>query len=267
MESVKNIRNDELVKAYEALHTDNSKERQAAVTRQMVHAVFLLPVTPVKGKLPEDFPPKVLKNEQGQMFLPLFTDAGRVGKAIAGLGDVLLPIDISDAYAYFVDKPELRGLIVNPFSKPNLVCVRPMVENLAKLWSHIKTAELNNETPEAAPRPQSTGQQVKLLVPKEYPDGVTFTLSAGLKAQEDIEKAWMCMVQKAPDDKPEERDWMVILQAGKPLKGREEIFRAIGQSLSPFLPKRNVIFIENNAGMNGLTEQAMPIYVRESKTV
>ena len=25
MESVKNIRNDELVKAYEALHTDNSK--------------------------------------------------------------------------------------------------------------------------------------------------------------------------------------------------------------------------------------------------
>ncbi len=25
---------------------------------------------------------------------------------------------------------------------------------------------------------------------------------------------------------------------------------------SPFLPKRNVIFIENNAGMNGLTEQA-----------
>ena len=50
MESVKNIRNDELVKAYEALHTDNSKERQAAVTRQMVHAVFLLPVTPVKGK-------------------------------------------------------------------------------------------------------------------------------------------------------------------------------------------------------------------------
>lgn len=166
-----------------------------------------------------------------------------------------------------MDKPELRGLIVNPFSKPNLVCVRPMVENLAKLWSRIKTAELNNETPEAAPRPQSTGQQVKLLVPKEYPDGVTFTLSAGLKAQEDIEKAWMCMVQKAPDDKPEERDWMVILQAGKPLKGREEIFRAIGQSLSPFLPKRNVIFIENNAGMNGLTEQAMPIYVRESKTV
>ncbi len=63
-----------------------------------------------------------------------------------------------------------------------------MVENLAKLWSRIKTAELNNETPEAAPRPQSTGQQVKLLVPKEYPDGVTFTLSAGLKAQEDIEK-------------------------------------------------------------------------------
>ena len=51
------------------------------------------------------------------------------------------------------------------------------------------------------------------------------------------------------------------------MKGREEIFRAIGQSLSPFLPKRNVIFIENNAGMNGLTEQAMPIYVRESKTV
>ena len=236
MESVKNIRNDELVKAYEALHTDNSKERQAAVTRQMVHAVFLLPVTPVKGKLPEDFPPKVLKNEQGQMFLPLFTDAGRVGKAIAGLGDVLLPIDISDAYAYFVDKPELRGLIVNPFSKPNLVCVRPMVENLAKLWSRIKTAELNNETPEAAPRPQSTGQQVKLLVPKEYPDGVTFTLSAGLKAQEDIEKAWMCMVQKAPDDKPEERDWMVILQAGKPLKGREEIFRAIGQSFPRFCP-------------------------------
>ena len=60
---------------------------------------------------------------------------------------------------------------------------------------------------------------------------------------------------------------MVILQAGKPLKGREEIFRAIGQSLSPFRPNRNVIFIENNAGMNGLTEQAMPIYVRESKTV
>lgn len=56
MESVKNIRNDALVKAYQTMHENNTKENQQAVTRQMVRATFLLPVTPVKKKLPEDFP-------------------------------------------------------------------------------------------------------------------------------------------------------------------------------------------------------------------
>ena len=50
MESVKNIRNDALVKAYQTMHENNTKENQQAVTRQMVRATFLLPVTPVKKK-------------------------------------------------------------------------------------------------------------------------------------------------------------------------------------------------------------------------
>ena len=52
------IRNDALVTAYQAMHANNTKETQDAVSRQMVRATFLLPVIPVKGKLPEDFPPQ-----------------------------------------------------------------------------------------------------------------------------------------------------------------------------------------------------------------
>ncbi len=261
MESIKKIRNDELVHAYEAMHENNTKETQNAVTRQMVRATFLLPVVPVKGKLPEDFPPRVLKNDKGQLYLPLFTDAEHA-QANPGLSGAMIPVDISDAYSYLVDNKELQGLIVNAFSKPNLICARPMVESLAKLWSRIKTAELNGEDPEEALRPKP--QSVKLLVPKEYPDGVTFTLSAGLKEQSDIEKAWMCMVQKSPDDKPESRDWMVILQAESPLKGREAAFQEIGKSLVPYIGKHNVIFTENNPNLKGLTDHAAPIYVRDT---
>lgn len=261
MESVKNIRNDALVKAYQTMHENNTKENQQAVTQQMVRATFLLPVTALKNKLPEDFPPKLLKNDKGELFLPLFSDMEQT-KAAPALAEALIPIDISDAFGYLVDNKQLRGAILNPFSKPNLICTRPMVEGLAKIWSRMKTAELNGEDPEEALKPKP--QNIKLLVPKEYPDGVTFTLGAGLKNLPDVEQAWMCMVQKTEHDKPEDRDWMVILQTSEPLKGREELFRNIGKTLTPFLGKRGVIFVEKNPGLEGLTKQATPIYMRES---
>lgn len=265
MENVKSIRNDDLVKAYEAMHTEPTKERQAAVTRQMVRATFLLPVIPVKGKLPEDFPPKIVKNEKGQTYLPLFTDTEQLTAADPALREALLPIDISDAYAYLVEHKELQGLIINPFAKPNLICPRPMTEALAKLWSQMKTAELNGKDPEQAIRPKPAN--VRLMVPRSYPDGVTFTLAAGLKEQADIARAWMCMVQRKPDDQPEDRDWMVILQAEQPLKGREAFFQELGKSLAPYIGKRNIIFSENNDNLKGLTQQAEPIYKREDMDV
>lgn len=259
--NIKKIRNDALVKAYQTMHANQNKATQDAVTRLMIRATFLLPVVPVKGKLPEDFPPRILKNDKGEEFLPLFTDVDQLGPHMQTLGQALLPADVSDAYAYLVENKTLKGMIVNPFSKPNLICVRSMSENLAKLWSRVRTAELNGENPEAALAPKP--QNVKLMVPKEYPDGVTFTLAGGLKQQPDIEKAWMCMVQKAPDDRPEDRDWMVIIQAEQTLRGREEAFRKIGKALSPYIGKHNVIFAENNANFAGLTEHATPIYTRE----
>ena len=262
---INKIRNDALVQAYQTMHADNTKAHQDAVTRQMVRATFLLPVIPVKGKLPEDFPPKVLKDNKGQTFLPLFTDIDQARAGLKGLADALIPIDISDAYGYLVDTKELQGVIVNAFAKPNLICPRPMVEALAKLWSRIKTAELNGEDPESALKPKP--QNIKLMVPKEYPDGVTFTLSAALRNQSDIEKAWMCMVQKQENDRPEERDWMVILQAELPLQGREDTFREIGKALAPFIAHHNVIFTENNPNLANLTNQAQPIYTREEADI
>ena len=55
------------------------KERDLLIAQTMAF------VQSVKGKLPEDFPPKILKNEQGQSFLPLFTDAAQAASPIPGL--------------------------------------------------------------------------------------------------------------------------------------------------------------------------------------
>jgi hypothetical protein len=258
MEQSKNIRNDALVEAYRALHKNNNQQTQQAVTEQMIKTTFLLPVEPVKGKMPEDLPPRVLKNEKGQFYLPLFTD---ILKIQTSLQDALLPVDISDAYGYLVENKALQGVIVNAFSQPNLICPRPMVETLAKLWGRVKTAELNGENLYPAPQPQP--QSVRLLVPRQYPDGVTFSLSAGLRTQPDISRAWMCMIQKNPEEKAENRDWMVILENAEPLKGREESFRYIGKSVSVFLNNHNVIFTELSDKFSALTEHARPIYQRE----
>lgn len=263
METTQNIRNDALVQAYQALHAENTRPNQEAVTRNMVKATFLLPVLPVENAAPEDFPPKVLKNEQGQIFLPLFTDEEQTKAAMPGLCDCLLPIDISDAYSHLVEKQELQGIIINAFSKPNLICPRAMVENLAKLWSRVKTAELNGENPESAFQPPR--QDLKLMVPKVYAEGVAEALADGLKQQSDIEKAWMCMVQKKTDETPETMDWMVIMQASEPLKGREDAFRAIGQALTAIIGKHNIIFAENNLDLRNLTDKAQPIYVRDAQ--
>lgn len=264
MKNVNMIRNDALVRAYQTMHTDHSRANQDAVTRQIVRATFLMPVLPVKGKLPEDFPPKVLKNDKGQVYLPLFSDLEQARAGMPGLAEHLLAVDISDAYSYIVDNKELQGVIINAFSKPNLICPRGMVESLAKLWSRVKMAEMNGEDPECVLHPQ---RNLKLLVPKVYPDGVAFALAAGLKKLEDVEKAWMCRVQKQEDDDPESRDWMIILQAGLPLKGRDEIFKALGQTLTPYLDQRAVIFVENNPNLQGLTNQALPIYDRDALSV
>ena len=161
MEHVKTIRNDALVNAYQAMH-ENNKET-TAVTCQYVDNPFGAAL-PVKNKLPEDFPPKAIKNEKGQLFLPLFTDIDQAHTAMPGLSEHLLPIHISDAYGYLVDNAELQGAIINPFAKPNLVCIRSVVQNLAKLWSRMKTAEANG----AAPAPKQ--ENIQLLVPKQYPE-------------------------------------------------------------------------------------------------
>ena len=139
---IKNIRNDALVKAYQVMHDNPTQERQDAVTRQMIRARFLLPVIPVKGKLPEDFPARTLQNEKGEQYLPLFTDMDELRSQQQVIGQSMLIVDISDAYAYLVEHEELKGVIVNPFAKPNLICGRPMCEQLAKLWSRVRTAGL-----------------------------------------------------------------------------------------------------------------------------
>ncbi len=259
MEHVKTIRNDALVNAYQAMHENNTKETQSAVTRQMVQATFLVPVLPVKNKLPEDFPPKAIKNEKGQLFLPLFTDIDQAHTAMPGLSEHLLPIDISDAYGYLVDNAELQGAIINPFAKPNLVCIRSVVQNLAKLWSRMKTAEANG----AAPAPKQ--ENIQLLVPKQYPEGAVELLCENLKAQSYIKRAWMCVIQKPDSETPGQHDWMVVLDTDTPLKGKEEVFREIGQKLTPLLEKRNIIFVQNGANFEALTRQAAPVYSCEEE--
>ena len=260
MEPIEKIRNDKLVAAYEAMHKNTTKETQAAVTCEMIKATFLMPAVPVAGKLPEDFIPKVLKDNEGKTFLPVFTDMDHARAGIEGLADCLVPVDISDAYSYLVEKAELDGVIVNAFAKPNLICVRPMVQSLAKLWSRYKTAELNGEDPETVLHPQK--QNVSLLVPKEYPSGVTDALEAGLKDQEDIEKAWMCLMRKNPSDPPEVYDWLIILSCTGSLKGRESLFQALGETLKPFVDKHNLIFVENAPNFKDLTDRATPVYTK-----
>lgn len=262
MDQINTVRNDALVSAYQNLHKENTPEKQNAVTRQMVRATFLLPVMPVKGKEEDEFPPKVLKNNKGGFFLPLFTDMEQAKKAMPGLSEHMICVDISDAYAYLVDAPNLQGAIINPFSVPNLTCARPMVENLAKLWSRMKTAEMEGRDPEEALRPQP--QNLKLSVPKVYPEGAVSTLIAGLKEHPDIRNAWMCFMQKTPDAPQESCDWMVILDAEKSLKGREAAFQALGKALSPHVGKRNILFIEVNESLKPLTKQVPPVYKRET---
>ena len=261
MESIKDIRNDALVQAYHTMHQDKSAANQNAVTRQMVSATFLVPVQPVRGKLPEDFPPKLLKDDQGKLFVPLFTDMEQVKPGGPQLSEAMLPVDISDAFGYLTDNANLAGAIVNAFDKPNLICRRALVENIAKLWSRVKTAEMNGEDPETAYRPAP--KNLQLMVPKVYPDGVVFALSAGLAQQPDIVRAWMCIVQDDPN-KPENKcDWMIILEAEEALQGREDVFRTLGTELSSLLNHQNVIFTEVNDKLRPLTEKAHPLYVRK----
>ncbi len=261
MEHVKNIRNDALVEAYRAMHANNVKETQEAVTRQMVQATFLIPVLPVKNKLPEDFPPKAIKNEGGQIFLPLFTDIDQAHAAMPGLSEHLLAIDISDVYGYLVDNKELQGAIINPFSKPNLVCVRSIVQNLAKLWSRIKTAEMNGEDSTSAAK--ANQENVQLLVPKKYPEGAAEMLCASLREQGYISRAWMCVIQKASAENSDTHDWMIVLDTDTTLNGKEDTFREIGQKLTPLLGKQNIIFVQNGEKFEALTRQAPPVYIRE----
>lgn len=260
MESIKNVRNDAVVNAIAALK-DGGKEAQNAMTEALVRAEFLVPViNPLNGKhkIPDDeLPPLTIKNPEGKLWIPVFTDWTELTRNKSTMLTLhIVKADMSDCFGYIVGHDKLEGVTINPFGKA-MTLPRGLVENLAKFWSKIKTAEMNGETEPKAGGPQ----QIRLSVPKEYPDCVRPFLISRMKKIPDVSRAWMCRVQPEGDN---DYTWLVIVESEHGVKGREELFRNAAQSLLPCVDNRNIGFTASGDQFKGIIENAEPIYTRDT---
>jgi hypothetical protein len=256
MENIKDVRNDAVIKAMESLK-DGGKEAQDAMTDALVRAEFLVPVVDPFGgkhKIPDDeLPPCTIKNPEGKLWVPVFTDWTELMRSKnAVLTHRVVRADISDCLGYLTGHDRLEGVTINPFGR-SMTLPRGLVENLAKFWSRVKTAELNGETPPKAGGPQ----QIRLSVPKEYPDCVRPFLIAAMKKIPDVSRAWMCRVDT---EGGKDYTWLVIVESEQGVKGREELFRAAAQNLLPCVDNRNIGFTAAADQFKGLMDNAEPIY-------
>lgn len=197
------LKNEELVKAMEALKQNENPQTQGAFVAAAVKANYFAPVdvldadgNPIEGdgkmQVPKDakFSFKLLKNTEGQGFFPMFTDINEFQKWNKDEKIKTIVVNFPQMASLAMKKSdEAAGIAINPLSH-NLVFTLDLIKNLL--------AHLQKQQAERAADGQEKKGEVKFLfgTPKNIPDSVLDSFRKTLARIPEINAVYFVMMKQ-----------------------------------------------------------------------
>ena len=260
------LKNDELVATMNAVKANETKETQSAFVTAAIKAKYFTPVdiidatgAPLEGsgkiEIPKDakFNFKLLKNQKGEQFFPLFTDINEYQKW--NKSDKIKAIVVTfPQMADLVSKqPNTSGFVINPMSQ-NMIFTRELLDNLLKAIGQNMTKTNTNAPPEG--KQQITFQLGK---PANIPDSVIASFNKTLAKNPEVKKVYLLMIKQN-----EKEHYLFVLDIDAEPEKCTKIAESLCATARLFLSKFPVVAAPYNSpyGQNAdkVTE---PFYVKE----
>lgn len=196
------LKNEELVKAMNALKQNENAQTQGAFVAAAVKASYFAPVdvldkdgTPIEGdgkmEVPKDakFSFKLLKNTEGQSFFPIFTDIGEYQKWNKDEKIKTIVVNFPQMASLTMKKADVAtGIVINPLSQ-NLIFTRDLITNLL--------THLQKQQAERAESEQGKNE-VKFFFgkPSNIPDSVIESFRKTLSRIPEINSVYFVMMKQ-----------------------------------------------------------------------
>ena len=252
MEQQGEIKNPEFLEAMKKVREDNSEANMLEVLTHAVKAKFILPVD---GDVNDKLRFHAVSGKDGKIYQVVYSDTMSFNMAFINKkqnGMVAGFMDLADMV--LAENSKINGFVINPGTTELLFgedMVRTIIEQLEKEGVNVKrAAEIAKEE---APKPAS----VKVGDPQRMPDGLgNAVIDFGAKHDE-VFRVFVQLLQRDGNDKLE---WLFIVDhAGK----TDEMFKALGESVGPFLDGLNMVMIDMGDDLaEKVTEGKVPVYVK-----
>lgn len=241
------LKNGALVKAMEAIKANENPETQSAFVNAALYAKYFTPVDIVDGdgnfiegtgkmEVPKDakFNFKLIANNNGDQFFPLFTDIEEFKKWNKSEKIKAIVVTFPQmANLVSVKSEEVKGLAINPMTH-NLIFTKELLDNLLE---HLKKqAAKSVSSADGGSAPEAKKITVMFGKPTNIPDSVMSSITKTVSKHKEVNTAYFLMMKQE-----EKEHYLFILDIDADAEKAKKIADSICSSVRLFLTKFPVL--------------------------
>lgn len=240
-----NLENEKLVEVMKALRENENPDTQNAFLSEAVKSRYFSPVdvldgngNPLEGSgkmaVPKDakFNFKLIRNQNGEQFFPLFTDIAEYQKWSKD-SQVKTIVVTFPQMAHLVNKKveEIKGFVINPMGE-NLIFPKALLDDIFKHAQKKAAEAAKAQTPET--------KQVQLMFgkPVNIPDSVINSLKKNLIKNSEVNSAYFLMMKQ-----DEREHYLFVLDIDADAEKSKKIADSFCASAKLFLSKFPIVAV------------------------
>ena len=267
------LKNEELVKAMNALKKEENRETQTALIEHVVGARFFAPVDVsdadgnlLTGNGKMDIPKdaklsfKLLENAKGERYFAVFTDMNEFQKwNKAERVNTIVVVFPQIAQLAMEKSAEAAGFVINPMNQ-NIIFLQDAISNL--LGAMKQFAQMEREKAEAAKKGEAAVQQQTEILfgkPQNVPEAVLGAFRKRLIKSPEVKEAYFCMMRQN-----EQEFYMFVLDIDADNDKAKGIGEDLCNAAKMFLTKYPIMAAPVDSPFGeGAKKVTEPFYVRE----
>lgn len=237
-----NLNNENLVAAMNAIRENENSETQNKFLQIAIQSTYFAPVDIIsedgtllegtgKTKIPEGskFNFKLITNQNGERYFPLFTDIDEFQKWNQGKQIKTIVVNFPQMSSLVSKKPdEVAGFVINPMGQ-NMIFPKALLEDIFK-----HALQKKNEADAA----QQKKVSVMLGKPLNIPDSVMNSITKATSKYPEINKAFFLMMKQE-----EQEHYLFVLDIDAEPEEAKKIGDALCGKIRLFLTKFPVIAV------------------------
>ncbi len=243
-----NLENENLVASMNALKENENPETQNKFLQEAIQAKYFAPVDIInedgtllegtgKMEIPQNakFNFKLITNQKGEQFFPLFTDIDEFQKWSKSEKVKTIVVVFPQMASLVSKKPDaIAGFVINPMSH-NMIFPKALLDDILK-HAQQKQAEIE------AAKNNETKVTVMLGKPNNIPDSVMNSISKATAKRPEINSAYFIMMKQG-----EQEHYLFVLDMSIEGEEAKKIADSLCASIRLFLTKFPVIAVPLNS--------------------